>query len=61
ALVATTGLTLHELHCRMGHAYAPALKKMVQDDIVVSVHLENTDLVFCEICAKAKQPREPFP
>lgn len=60
ALAATTGLTLHELHHRMEHAYTPALKKMVQDDVVVGVHLKNMDLVFCEICAKAKQPREPF-
>ncbi|KAF9799838.1 hypothetical protein IEO21_10490 [Rhodonia placenta] len=61
ALTAATSLTLHELHCRMGHAYPPALKKMIQDGVVTGIRLENTDQVFCEICAKAKQPREPFP
>lgn len=45
----------------MGHAYAPALKKMVQDNVITGICLDDTDMVFCEICAKAQQLRKPFP
>ena len=54
-------ITLTELHHKMAHSSAPALKKMVVEGVVEGVQLSNTEIPFCKTCVKAKQAQQPFP
>ena len=58
---APVSITLTELHLKMAHSSAPALKKMVVEGVVEGVQLSDTEIPFCETCVKAKQAQQPFP
>ncbi|KAF7376711.1 Transcription factor [Mycena sanguinolenta] len=54
-------LTLHEFHCRMGHADIRGLQNMINKGLVTGVKLTNDEAGFCKGCAMGILKREPFP
>jgi len=50
-------LTLHQLHCRMGHISPAIAQKLIKDGFVTGMRLESMpsgELHFCESCTYAK-------
>ncbi|KAF7377535.1 Transcription factor [Mycena sanguinolenta] len=56
---ACTTLTLHEFHCRMGHADIRGLQNMINKGLVTGIKLTNTDAVACRGCDKGMLKHEP--
>ncbi|KAF7335231.1 Transcription factor [Mycena sanguinolenta] len=56
---ACTTLTLHEFHCRMGHADVRGLQNMINKGLVTGIKLTNTDAVACRGCDKGMLKHEP--
>ncbi|KAJ3473669.1 hypothetical protein NLI96_g12886 [Meripilus lineatus] len=54
-------LSLTQFHRIMGHAYPPALRKMVAQGTVSGVSLEDGPAEFCDTCVQAKHTRDSFP
>ncbi|KAF7334226.1 Transcription factor [Mycena sanguinolenta] len=58
---ASVTLTLHEFHCRMGHADIRGLRNMISKGVVTGVKLTNDEAGFCKGCVMGILKREPFP
>ncbi|KAF8869974.1 hypothetical protein CPB85DRAFT_1521256, partial [Mucidula mucida] len=55
-------VTLMELHHICGHRDPASLRRMYIDGHIEGIKLDlNSKAKFCEICAKAKAKRKPFP
>jgi transposase InsO family protein len=55
------GLTLKQLHCRMGHIAPEAVRKLVREGRVNGVNLEEGgDFGSCDSCEYAKTTRKPL-
>ncbi|KAF7326533.1 Transcription factor [Mycena venus] len=54
-------MSLHELHCRMGHADIRALSSMVKRGLVTGIKLTGDEAGFCKGCAMGQLKHEPFP
>ena len=60
--VAMVKMTIAEAHCKLGHIAHAAIKHAISTGMITGIELaQNSNLEFCEICAKAKAARHPFP
>jgi transposase InsO family protein len=50
-----------DFHRLMGHAYGPALRKMVEKGVIEGITLGDGDFSFCQTCVQGAQKRKPFP
>jgi len=53
-------MSLKLLHERMGHASANTLRKMIKNNAVTGIELNDETSFFCEACQYGKQARRPF-
>ena len=62
ANVASTPISLNELHRHMGHTNLQTLREMVKNGAVEGVELDSSlTSTFCEACVQGKAHRKAFP
>ena len=62
AHIAQERLSVHALHRILGHVAQPAVSHAVKKGLIEGVELDFTSTPeFCDVCAKAKAARQPFP
>jgi hypothetical protein len=62
AAVASGKMTISEAHKRLGHVSCRAISHAVEKGYITGIDLEpGSKPEFCEVCAKAKAIRQPFP
>lgn len=54
-------ISLQRLHEKMGHVSAETLKRMVKNEAVTGIELDDLDEFECEACEYGKQTRRAFP
>jgi hypothetical protein len=62
AAAASGEMTISKAHRKLGHVSCRAISHAISKGYITGIELEaNSKLEFCEVCAKAKAARQPFP
>ena len=62
ASIVMVKLTISEAHQKLGHIAPSAIKYTIAKGHITSIQLDpESKPEFCEVCAKAKAARQPFP